>query len=212
MECLEGETLADRLQKGALPVEQALKIGIEVCEVLDITEPELEKDAAFSHAGFSVAQNGALVFQSATDSPSRLIWFDVNGKELGQLPGAGYTDPQISPDGRLIAVSSDDDRNGKYFIRIHDLARGVSTRITNTGSTNANNNPVWSRDGKRITYPSVAGNTNSIYQIRADGSSSPQLLLRGGKMLPNDWSADGHLLFMDLEKTPWLSIRRATTK
>ncbi|HXN22214.1 MAG TPA: serine/threonine-protein kinase [Candidatus Dormibacteraeota bacterium] len=35
MECLEGETLADRLQTGALPVEQALKIGIEVCEALD---------------------------------------------------------------------------------------------------------------------------------------------------------------------------------
>src|SRR4051812_4146011 len=28
MECLEGETLADRLKRGALPLEQVLKIGI----------------------------------------------------------------------------------------------------------------------------------------------------------------------------------------
>ena len=35
MEYLEGETLADRLRKGPLPVEQVLKCGIEICEGLE---------------------------------------------------------------------------------------------------------------------------------------------------------------------------------
>ncbi len=35
MEFLEGETLAERLRKGPLPVEQALKIGIEIADALD---------------------------------------------------------------------------------------------------------------------------------------------------------------------------------
>jgi len=35
MEYLEGETLADRLAKGALPPEQVLKYGIEICEGLE---------------------------------------------------------------------------------------------------------------------------------------------------------------------------------
>ncbi len=35
MEFLEGETLAERLRKGPLPVEQAIKIGIEVADALD---------------------------------------------------------------------------------------------------------------------------------------------------------------------------------
>ena len=35
MEFLEGETLADRLAKGSLPSEQALKYGIEICEGLE---------------------------------------------------------------------------------------------------------------------------------------------------------------------------------
>ncbi len=35
MEYLEGDTLADRLRKGALPLEQALKIGIEIADALD---------------------------------------------------------------------------------------------------------------------------------------------------------------------------------
>ena len=35
MEYLEGETLADRLKRGALPLEQALRYGIEIAEALD---------------------------------------------------------------------------------------------------------------------------------------------------------------------------------
>jgi serine/threonine protein kinase len=35
MECLEGQTLADRLVKGALPLEQVLKIGAEIAEALE---------------------------------------------------------------------------------------------------------------------------------------------------------------------------------
>src|SRR5579863_2149489 len=35
MECLEGQTLADRLVKGALPLEQVLKIGAEIAGALE---------------------------------------------------------------------------------------------------------------------------------------------------------------------------------
>src|SRR5271167_3811092 len=35
MEYLEGQTLADRLEKGALPPEQVLKAGVEIAEALE---------------------------------------------------------------------------------------------------------------------------------------------------------------------------------
>src|SRR5579864_2910178 len=35
MEFLEGQTLAERLQKGALPVDQVLKIGTEIAQALE---------------------------------------------------------------------------------------------------------------------------------------------------------------------------------
>jgi serine/threonine protein kinase/WD40 repeat protein len=38
MEHLEGETLADRLRKGPLPLKESLKIGIEVCEALEAAQ------------------------------------------------------------------------------------------------------------------------------------------------------------------------------
>jgi Tol biopolymer transport system component/predicted Ser/Thr protein kinase len=36
MEYLEGESLADRLRRGPLPLKETLKIGMEVCEALDV--------------------------------------------------------------------------------------------------------------------------------------------------------------------------------
>src|SRR5690349_6018421 len=35
MECIEGETLAKRLEKGSLPLEQALRFGAQVADALD---------------------------------------------------------------------------------------------------------------------------------------------------------------------------------
>src|SRR4029453_9854293 len=35
MEYLEGETLADRLGRGSLPFEQAIRFGIEIADALD---------------------------------------------------------------------------------------------------------------------------------------------------------------------------------
>src|SRR5215469_2061172 len=35
MEYLEGQTLADRLLKGALPLDQVLKVGVEICDALE---------------------------------------------------------------------------------------------------------------------------------------------------------------------------------
>ena len=35
LEYLEGETLAKRIERGAIPVDQAIKIGVEICDALD---------------------------------------------------------------------------------------------------------------------------------------------------------------------------------
>jgi serine/threonine protein kinase len=35
LELVEGDTLADRLKRGALPVEEALRVAIQVCEALE---------------------------------------------------------------------------------------------------------------------------------------------------------------------------------
>ncbi len=36
MELLDGQTLADRLRKGALPIDEALKIAIQIADALNL--------------------------------------------------------------------------------------------------------------------------------------------------------------------------------
>jgi len=171
---------------------------------IPLTEPELEQRTTFSIFGFSVSQNGILVFQSAAASASRLVWYDHSGKELGQLTEVGYQDPDLSPDGRLLAVSSDDEHNGKHFIRVLDLERGTSTRLSNGGDENY---PLWSRDGKRIAYR-TGGLASDSYEVPADGSGPPRVLLKSDMSAgPQDWSPDGHIIFTTVsEQHPFPSL------
>jgi Tol biopolymer transport system component len=121
------------------------------------------------------------------------------------LSDAAYKDPELSPDGSLLAVSSDDLRNGKRYIRLYDLTRRVSTRLTQDGNEET---PVWSPDAKMIAYASRHANSGYIYRVPADGSKPPEVLSEGARMSPNSWSPDGrYLLYMNFEKGPpsiWL--------
>ncbi len=165
--------------------------------VVSVAEQELEQDPGFSHSEFSVSQNGVLVFQSLADSTSALVWFDGGGKELGQISGSGYRDPRLSADGRFLAVSSDDARNGKIFIRVFDLARGSSTRLSDGGSDES---PAWSHNGGKIAYGAFDGKAHYVEEVSVDGSGPPQPLMKGGIMRHLDWSPDGHLVFSDFSK------------
>lgn len=159
-----------------------------------IVMQEVDEERSFVHSEFSVSENGILAFHSLADSTARLAWFDASGKELSQLNERGALDPRLSPDGRSLAMSSDDAGNGKSFIRVYDLGHGISTRLTDGG---ADASPAWSPDGKRITYSTFDSEPHSLEDVPADGSSAPQLLLKGPPMLHPDWSSDGHLVFSD---------------
>jgi len=171
---------------------------------IPIAEQEVIQDVGFHHAGFSASQNGMVVIQSTAAFSTRLLWLDAAGKEAGQIPGSGYWSPRLSPDGRFLAVAEDDARNGKYYIHVVDLARGVSTRLTDGGNEET---PVWSRDGKRIAYTTVEGKSVAIYETRADGSGSPQKLVTGSLKMVNDWSPDGRVVYMDFARgIPFLGV------
>jgi hypothetical protein len=161
---------------------------------------ELEKDEAFSRANLSLSENGVAIFQSLSDAASELAWYDRGGREVGRIPRSGLSDPELSPDGRFLAATSDDGHNGQPVIRIIELGRGVSTQLTTGGQEMM---PTWSSDGTRIAYRSGSWPRYAIAQVSADGVGDAELLLEGPKVLPNDYLPDGRgLLYMRLDRVP----------
>src|SRR6185369_8227544 len=95
-----------------------------------------------------------------------------------------------------------------YSIRIFDLQRNFSRRLVEPGTASR---PVWSSDGKDITYAATQGNVSHIYQIPADGSAAPRSLRSGTVMLPNSWSPDLHLMFQTTDSgLPSLEVYSAS--
>ncbi len=159
---------------------------------------ELHRPDVFDRVGVSVSENGVAVFQSISDAVSELLWVAPDGKELGRIPESGV-DPNISPDGQLLAVSSDVAGNGTNAIRIVDLKRGIATQLTDGGVEIM---PVWSPDGTRIAYGQRA-----LCETAANGSGKPEVLLSGSRLLPNAYTPDGrYLVYMTFEKgRPYLA-------
>src|ERR1700727_2391566 len=59
MEYLEGESLADRLRKGPLPLKETLKIGVEICEALEAAQKAGIIHRDLKPANVMLTKNGA---------------------------------------------------------------------------------------------------------------------------------------------------------
>ena len=89
---------------------------------------------------------------------------------------------------------------------VHNLARGNATKLISEGS---NQFPIWTPDGKRLTYRATRAGTRNIFWRMADGSGTEERLTTGeGNHAPGSWSPDGQvLLFIERHgraRTSWL--------
>jgi dipeptidyl aminopeptidase/acylaminoacyl peptidase len=81
---------------------------------------------------------------------------------------------------------------------VRDLERGAQRLLVSEGDSYQ---PIWSRDGRSITYWTTPGDT-AVFRKRADGTGSAELLMRGRRsLILDDWSPDGRsLLFSEYTK------------
>ena len=94
--------------------------------------------------------------------------------------------PSLSPDGKSVAYSSD--QNGSFEIYIKQLsAGGGELQLTNDGQQNLS--PSWSPDGQSIAYHSKK--RGGIWVTSALGGTPRQLTETGGEPA---WSPDGSLI------------------
>jgi eukaryotic-like serine/threonine-protein kinase len=72
-----------------------------------------------------------------------------------------------------------------------DLARGTPTRLTFGGT---NDNPIWTPDGRALVYGGNKDSKSGLYQVPADGSGQPQLILAAAEPVPTSFAPDGQTL------------------
>ncbi|HKD19513.1 MAG TPA: protein kinase [Thermoanaerobaculia bacterium] len=146
---------------------------------------------------FTFSNTGRLVFQSSEAlRKSRLTWFDLDGRELGQVgESAAFYTLSISPDSQRLAATVMSGHNVKPEVRVYDLERGVGTRFT-FGDQGANF-PIWSPDGREIAY----GDPGSGIRAKpADGGSEGKLVLKlNTNVWALGWSPDGKRMLLRIQ-------------
>jgi serine/threonine-protein kinase len=157
-------------------------------------------------AGFSVASDGTLIYLPAVPIGGRtLTWVDRAGKpEALPSPAQGYDFPALSPDGRRVAVQSSEGPRDHIFV--YELGTDLLRRVTLEGSESR---PLWSPDGKRLTYAARRNEERHIFWQPIDGSAAPESLVASrNDVWPGAWTPDGSaLVFVESPPTEISDIK-----
>jgi Tol biopolymer transport system component len=165
----------------------------------EVTGTPITENGAPNVAAYSASATGVLAFRTGLPAAieSQLLWFDREGKLLGQLgPPAPYGDVQLSPDGKLVVVDHQGNR-GYDHLWSADPVRGVFSRV-NPGDFQDYAGNAVSPDGRVAFTDTIGGGTGDIYLRLASGAGKPELLVKSATIKhPNHWSLDGRFIVYD---------------
>ncbi len=142
---------------------------------------------------YAFSATGLLVYaEEVGEGGTVMVWADRKG-DIQPLPGQverRWGTGSLSPNGRLVAngILSDTGQD----IWVMDLVRGTPQRLTFGGN---NATPIWTRDNRYVVYTSDHDDKPGLYQVAADGSGTPELVLAADdSVIPSGLSPDGGTL------------------
>ncbi|HEY0872032.1 MAG TPA: protein kinase [Vicinamibacterales bacterium] len=178
---IDPETLT--LQGEAMPIAQGVQMTARI---------------AGGTGAFSVADSGALLYQTGVGVRSQLQLTDRAGKVLRQLGApTDHGDVVLSPDGSQLLVSALDPQVGTRDLLMYDIARGTAERFTT--SPNDEYAPVWSPSGDRVAFTSAREGSIGIYERPFSSPGAERRVDSGASALGKfaaTWGPGGDLLFI----------------
>ena len=171
--------------------------GVTIGEAVPIAE---HVGSSGSYAFFS-GIGDTLTYRTGTQlefAKEQLTWVSRSGQRIGTVgePLQLSRTPDsvtISPDGKQAAVLLITNLPTPDVWTV-EFARGIATRITFTDTSETS--PVWSPDGKRLSFRAVNGGAADIYSKDLSGTANESAMAKSPmRGQPSSWSADGRFLF-----------------
>jgi len=151
------------------------------------------RQATPGNVDYALSEEGTLVYvpRGSEGPKGELVWVDRKGTErIITQEKRSYTMPRISPDGTRVSVAIDEN-DGSRNVWIYDFEHDLFSRLTFEGKRNSV--PIWTPDGKWITFDSDRDGLRHLFRRLADGSgpAEPLITTNPSAAIPSSWSPDG---------------------
>ncbi len=165
---------------------------------------------------FALSHNGVLIYYQGaggalTSGRGRTVtaqfgWRDRIGGRGGSAVDVGpYGDMDLSPNGKLIAITKQDPGAPAADIWVIEWEKALSHRVTSDSGDAVD--PVWSPDGTRIAFTSFRKGNADIYVKNANGVGGDTALLESElNESVEDWSRDGKYIAFEFGKDNFQDI------
>jgi serine/threonine protein kinase/Tol biopolymer transport system component len=143
---------------------------------------------------FSTSADGRLLVYRHGVPPSRLVWMDRSGRQVGSIGEPGYFGlVRISPDGGRLVADVENPTTGGRDVWLYDLSTGIGSRLTFDPVSAGW--PVWSPDGGRVAFGSGRRGPPDIYVKELGGPAAEKIVFGApGLQAPSDWTRDGRFV------------------
>jgi serine/threonine-protein kinase len=143
---------------------------------------------------YSVSDGGMLAYVDgnglAGGGVTVLNWADRKGALEPVSNPQEWGTGRLSPDMSHVANGIRDGAGEDVWT--YDLLRRTPTRLTFDGKSSF---PIWSPDGRWITFVDASPAKSGLYRVPADASGKPELLVATDSgAVPNSWAPDGKTL------------------
>ena len=130
-----------------------------------------------------------------TSPEKKTVWkVPIDGGEPVALTNTPASGPDISPDGRLIAIWYKQDATSPWKIALIPLAGGPPVKIFDATRTSIFR-LRWTPDGQAVTYIDTRDEVSNIWSQPIGGGPPKQLTQFTSEQIEGfDWSSDGHLI------------------
>ncbi len=156
----------------------------------------VETNSVFGHAGYTVSDNGKLLYlagfdMGATLSSGQLTWVNKLGNTIASESDYGsFAHIRLSPSESELAFTRFDD-GAASDIFVWDLDRNTLGRRTFDGKASR---PLWSPDGSQIFY---SHETEGLRVVAANGTEQPRTIFssQDSSVTPTSISPNGDIIF-----------------